>query len=258
MPSNHSPPSSQPVSIHVSTSNYKSFFQKWNKNTSTLPSGKHLGHYKALLAPDLVQDSPLTNPADKIITLKIKLCQFTLAHEHIWNRWKGIVSVMIEKKPGLFLMEKLCTIHLFEADYNWTLGLIFRRRMVHDAEKQDHLNESQWGSHPGRSTEEALIHKKLSYEISCITRTPLGTFDNDTKAYYNHIVMLFALIVCQKHGVSLSACKLSAKALLSAKFSIKTEFGISGRTHLPLTNQLTGRAKAAAKHLPSICLLDGG
>jgi hypothetical protein len=43
---------------------------------------------------------------------------------------------MIEKKPGLFLLEKLRTIHLYEADYNWTLGLIFGRRMVHDTGKK--------------------------------------------------------------------------------------------------------------------------
>jgi hypothetical protein len=37
---------------------------------------------------------------------------------------------------------KTADYHLFEADYNWTLGLIFGCRMIHNAEKQDHLNES--------------------------------------------------------------------------------------------------------------------
>jgi hypothetical protein len=67
--------------------------------------------------------------------------------------------------------------------------------MFHNAEKQEHLNESQWGSRPGRSMEEALIHNILSYEISRATRTPLGTLDNDAKACYDCIVMLFALIL---------------------------------------------------------------
>jgi hypothetical protein len=62
------------------------------------------------------------------------MCQLALAHGYVWDRWKGIVSVMIENKPGLFLLEKLRTIHLYEADYNWTLGLVFGRRMVHEAE----------------------------------------------------------------------------------------------------------------------------
>jgi hypothetical protein len=92
---------------------------------------------------------------------------------------------------------------------NWTLGLIFGRRMVHDAEQQDHLNESQWDLAQGAHDEEALIHKILSYE-SRLTRTPLGTLDNDAKACYDRIIMLFALLSARNMAF-LSACKLSAK-----------------------------------------------
>jgi hypothetical protein len=132
--------------------------------------------------------------------------------------------------------------------------------MVHEAERQDHLNESQWGSRPGRSTEEALIHKTLSYEISRSTRTPLGTLDNDAKACYDRIVMLFALILCQKHGVPLSACKLSAQALLSAEYSIKTGFGISDGTYSSTSEQPThgpgqGSRQASALWMVVSCLL---
>jgi hypothetical protein len=183
------------------------------------------------------------------------MCQIALTHGYVWDRWKGIVSVMIEKKPGLFLLEKLCTIHLYEADYNWTLGLVFGHRMVHEAERQGHLNESQWGSRPGRSTEEALIHKILSYEISRSTRTPLGALDNDAKACYDRIVMLFALTLCQKHGVPLSACKLSAHALLSAEYSIKTGFGISKGTYSSTTNQPTHGPGQGSQQASALCML---
>jgi hypothetical protein len=52
--------------------------------------------------------------------------------------------------------------------------------------------------------------------------------------------MLFALILCQKHGVPLSACKLSAKALLTdARYAIKTGFGISTETYSSTIDQPT-------------------
>jgi hypothetical protein len=201
----------------------------------------------------------LVDTADQIITLQTKLCKLALKHGHVWKQWQDIISVMIEKKPGVYLLEKLRTIHLFEADYNWTLGLIFGNRMVHSAEKQGHLNNSQWGSRPGRSTEEALIHKIISYEISRTTRTPLGTLDNDAKACYDRIVMLFALMLCQKHGVPLSACKLSANALLSAKYAIKTGFGISKDTYSSTIDQPThgpgqGSRQASALWMVVSCL----
>jgi hypothetical protein len=69
---------------------------------------------------------------------------------------------MIEKKPVLFLLEKLQTIHLFEADYDWLLGLIFGRHMLHPAEEQNHLFDSQWGARPRQSTNQPDIHKIMS------------------------------------------------------------------------------------------------
>jgi hypothetical protein len=55
----------------------------------------------------------------------------------------------------------------------------------------------------------------------------LGTLIKTQKKYYGKIIMLFALMVGHVHGVALSACKLRAKGLLSAMFSMKTGFGIS-------------------------------
>ena len=138
---------------------------------------------------------------------------------------------MTEKKPGLFLLEKLRTIHLFEADCNWMLGLIFGRRVVCSAEEQQNSsNSQQWGARPGRSTEQPNLHKTMSCKISRLTRTPLGTLDNDAKACYDRIVMNLALMTCQKHGIPQSACMMAAMALLTAKHSIKTGFGVSEGT----------------------------
>jgi hypothetical protein len=81
---------------------------------------------------------------------------------------------MIEKKPGIFALEKLRTIHLFEADCNWLLGLIFGRNMACSAEEQHHLFDSQWGARLGRSTEQPDLHKTMSYKISRLIRTSLA------------------------------------------------------------------------------------
>jgi hypothetical protein len=97
-------------------------------------------------------------------------------------------------------------------------------------------------------------------EISRATRTPLGTLDNDAKACYDRIVMLFALILCQKHGVPLSACKMSANALLTAKYSIKTGYGVSKGTYSSTPEQPThgpgqGSRQASALWMVVSCLL---
>ena len=253
-------PPAKPIPVTVTDAEYRKFFRKWTESTSTSPSGKHLGHYKALLSLGLEQDPPIKPLADAIIELQLQLSNMALTYGHVYERWKNIVSVMIEKKPGLFLLEKLRTIHLFEADYNWLLGLIFGRRMVYNAESQNHLFESQWGARPGRSTEQPDLHKMLSYEISRLTRTPIGTLDNDAKACYDRIVMVLALMLCQKHGVPQSACMMVAMSLINACYSIKTGFGVSEGTYSSTASQPThgpgqGSRLASALWMIISCML---
>ena len=82
----------------------------------------------AILSLGLEQEPPIKPLADAIIELQLQLSNVALTYGHVYDRWKNNVSVMIEKKPGLFLLEKLRTINLFKADYDWLLGLVFRLR----------------------------------------------------------------------------------------------------------------------------------
>ena len=72
----------------------------------------------------------------------------------------------------------------------------------------------------------------MSYKILArLTRTPLGTLDNDAKASYDRIFMVLALMICQNHGFPQSVCMMVATALLTANYSIKTGFGSSDGTY---------------------------
>jgi hypothetical protein len=221
--------------------------------SSTSASGKHLGHYKALLSLRIEQDPPIKPLADAINDLQLQLSNMALTYGRLYERWKWkqIVSVMIGKKPGVFLLEKLRTIHLFKADYNWLLGLFFGRSMVCSVEEQHRLFDSQWGAHPGRSTEQPDLHKIMSYEIYRLTRTSLGTLDNDAKACYDRIVMVFALKLCQRHGTPQSACMMVAMALLTANYSIKTGFGISEGAYSSTTASQPTHGPGQGSRLPS-------
>jgi hypothetical protein len=60
-------PPAAPISALLTSGDFKSFFANWKEGTSTSPSGKHLGHYKALLSPALADDDRLTASANRII-----------------------------------------------------------------------------------------------------------------------------------------------------------------------------------------------
>ncbi len=42
----------------------------------------------------------------------------TVTHTHTYKRWKTIWTLLLEKDPGNPKINRLQTIHLYEADYN--------------------------------------------------------------------------------------------------------------------------------------------
>ena len=94
---------------------------------------------------------------------------------------------MIHKLEGSFLINKLRVIHLFEADYNGTIGILFNRKLLYNAEQHKLLNNNQWGCRPHRQAEDALLLKELTYNIANITKTTLATFDNDATGCFDRV-----------------------------------------------------------------------
>jgi hypothetical protein len=127
--------------------------------------------------------------------------------------------------------------------------------MVHGAEKQNHLHEGQWGSRSGRAALDALLHKMLSHELAQLTRTPLATFDNDAKSCYDRIAMVFALMLCQKHGVPQSTCMMAAAALLMAECFIKTKHGVCSKTCSSTTEHPTHGPGQGSRMAPALWLI---
>ena len=77
-----------PISTLITTEDVKYGFGKWKESTSTSPSGRHLGHYKAI-----IQDETL-------LTNLTKFLQIIVERGVTLTRWCNAVNVMIEKDKG--------------------------------------------------------------------------------------------------------------------------------------------------------------
>jgi hypothetical protein len=87
-----------------------------------------------------------------------------------------------------------------------------------------------------------------------------ATFDNDAKFCYNLIIIAFALMLFQKHGVPQSVCMMAAMTLLKAKYSVKTKYGVLSETYSstadnPVYGHGQGIHMAPALWLIICCLL---
>ena len=106
------------ISHEIPVEEYRKRLRKWKEATSTSPSGRHLGIYRALLASEQIT-------GDMCAMLNIVTCTGIIP-----KRWCSAVSVMLEKDDGAPNINRLRVIHLFEADYNLFLKVMWAQRMV--------------------------------------------------------------------------------------------------------------------------------
>jgi Reverse transcriptase (RNA-dependent DNA polymerase) len=162
---------------------------------------------------------------------------------------------MIEKVVGNPRIDKLRVIHLFEADYNLMLKIIWSRKAVCHAHCHDALNDGQSGSRPGRRAIDVVLTKEMKYQYARFTQTNLATIDNDAKSCYDRIVCNVAMLVSQFYGIPSEYCNMQAETLKQTKYHIRTAIGDSDNyyTHSNMTPiHGTGQGSCAS---PAIWLL---
>ena len=203
------------ISTEISAGEFTSSIKKWKESTSTSPSGRHLGYYRATL--DL---GSITQDMCELLNI-VTRCGL------VPTRWCKAVSVLLEKDAGTPTINRLRVIHLFEADYNLFLKLLWAQRLVRRGEDNRMFGEAQQGSRRGRMANDAVLLKRLTYDLTRITKSNLGTFDNDAKSCYDRIINGLAMLAARKFGMPTLAVQTHAGVLAAMEYSLKTSFGIS-------------------------------
>jgi hypothetical protein len=112
-------PSNVPeISAFISLEDFKKCVQQWKETTSTSPSGRHLGHYKIAILDD------------EVAQLHVDMINFPITYGFAPERWTRSVTLLIKKEEGLPYFTRLRVIHLFEADYNIFLKIIYGPRRM--------------------------------------------------------------------------------------------------------------------------------
>jgi hypothetical protein len=97
------------------------------------------------------------DPKDKIMEVYCTLATTVLRIGASLQRWQHSIATMIEKVPGNPKINKLRVIHLYEANYNLLLKIIWVQRLVWHAHDENRLNKGQAGSCPGRNAIDVVI-----------------------------------------------------------------------------------------------------
>ena len=163
----------------------------------------------------------------KIFKVLYQIAMLALLTGNTLERWQTVHSSMIEKDAGKPFIHRLRVIHIYEADYNLLLKLLWSRRLTWNSHINNTLHKSQSGSCPGRRVIEVVVFKEHKYLYARQTRTTLMTMDNDAKACYDRVICNLAMMTSRYFGMPINACKMQANTLKAMKFHVRTTMGIS-------------------------------
>ena len=141
------------------------------------------------------------------------------------NRWKQGTDVMILKAPNVYLLDKLRTIVLYEADFNHEnrrLGKIGMDMAIN----QSKIAPEQF-SRPGRSAQDNALGKRLVFDHFRFLKKPFAMCSCDLKSCYDRVVHSAASLALQRVGVSPGALRCMFGTIQNMVHRIRTAYGTS-------------------------------
>ena len=145
------------------------------------------------------------------------------------SRWKQGTDVMILKAPNVFLLDKLRTIVLYEADFNHENRRVGKSAM-HLALEHNLIAAEQF-SRPGRSAQDNAIGKRLVFDHFRFLKAPFGMCACDLKSCYDRVVHSAASLALQRVGVPVSVLQCMFGTIADLIHTVRTAYGKSTDTY---------------------------
>ena len=103
----------------------------WREGTTTSPSGRHLGHYKSLFTAidkslEYDERKKLKEIEERIVGCYVAIINYVIRHNYSYKIWKQILNFIVYKEQGNVKIHQLRVIHIYEADYNFLIGIVWR------------------------------------------------------------------------------------------------------------------------------------
>jgi hypothetical protein len=145
------------------------------------------------------------------------------------TEWKQGVGVMLHKKTNNNHIDKLRTIVLTEADYNFNNKKLGRDAIAH-AERNNLIAPEQYGSRKGKQAIDQVLNKRLSYDILRMRRQPGALCSNDAKSCYNRVLHSIVALAFRQIGIPKQPTECMLQCIQEMKHYIRTSYGDS-KTH---------------------------
>ena len=207
-PGPHRPPET------ITVEAYRSYWRKAREFTTSGPSGLHFGHLKAHASDQ------------ELAEMDVDMINIPMATGYAPIRWTKACDAMLLKKEGVTRVDKLRTIVLFEADFNY-MNKFIGREMMRAAERNGTMADEQYGSRTGRKAIDQAVNKRLFFDILRQRKIDGAICSNDAASCYDRIVHSAAAMAMRRQGISREATECMFKTLQQLEHKVKTGYGVS-------------------------------
>jgi hypothetical protein len=225
---------SKELDIKITTEKMMEKYKRWKERTSTSPSGRHLEHFHALFRPLKAKDDKdrdrLEGIRTEITKMYATMLQTAYDNEHVYERWKYILTCMLGKDSGIPRIHRLRVVNLYECDLNLLFSLFFRELDQH-CEDNKLINSGVYGCRPNRRAIDPVFVDATQTEMAMVTRTPLVKINNDATACFDRILVHLLNLCLRSYGMLKKLTKILGELLRVARYAIKTGIGISKETY---------------------------
>ncbi len=212
--------------------------KKWPEKTSTSPSGRHLGHYKALSAPvrddKNIGDSRLFHLDSSKEPSQATIRQYVLneirlirRHQRPVTRWCKIWNLFLQKSPKDHRIHRHRTIHIGEADKQLVQKLDVARSLMRHAEHHGAIDDDAYGGRKGRQSTDVAWAASMVINQAHHEHRPACIFFNDLQSCYDRIIESQANMSLRSLGAPPEVLRLHANLKRNCEYYIVTKLGVS-------------------------------
>ena len=159
------------------------------------------------------------------------------------SRWKHATNVMILKKAGLFNIEKLRTLCLFQADHNHNNKFLGKSLMDHSIHN-NYIAQEQY-SVPGKRCISHALNKTLYFDNVWYGKYSACLTSCDLKLCYDRIAHTPAMLAARSFGIPKEPLVSFFATLQEVQYHTRTVYGVSEETFGGIQGSYTNNPQGA-------------
>jgi hypothetical protein len=146
----------------IQVKQFQECYKVMDERTSSSPSGRHIGHYKAAIT------------SETLSSLHSTMMSIPLVASFSPERWRQVVDIMLTKKAGDYRIHRLCIVALQESEFNQCNRFIISRplqRFLEDTKLVPDMQHVSWAS---KLCQSVVLNKQLTFEIHRYAKKPIA------------------------------------------------------------------------------------